>query len=45
VIGIVSQGEDSAMNLGMKRFEPAIHHFRKAGDIGNVFHRNFVFAQ
>ena len=38
VIGIVADREQPAMDRGMQRLDPAVHHFRKAGEIGDVEH-------
>ena len=38
VIVIVADGEQPAMHLGMQRLDPAVHHFGKAGEIGDVEH-------
>ena len=34
--GIVVAAEDAAVDLGMERLQPAVHHFRKAGVLGDV---------
>jgi hypothetical protein len=36
VFGIVADREQAAMDLGMQRLDPAIHHFREAGEVGHV---------
>ena len=36
VLGIVVPAEDAAVDLGMQRLQPAVHHFRKAGVLGDV---------
>ena len=42
--GIVVTAEDAAVDLGMQSFQPAVHHFRKAGVVGDVADRNaFAF--
>ena len=45
VFRVVSQGENSAMNFRMKCLYPAVHHFRKARDLGNIFDGNSIVAQ
>ncbi len=45
MLRIVSESEDGAVNFWMKSFHPAVHHFRKAGELGNVFDGNFIVAQ
>ena len=35
---IVADGEQPAMDLGVQRLDPAVHHFGKAGEIGDVEH-------
>lgn len=36
MLGIASDREQSPMHLRMQGFDPAVHHFRKAGQVGNV---------
>ena len=36
VLGVVVAAEDAAVDLGMERFQPAVHHFGKAGVLGDV---------
>ena len=36
VLGIVVAAEDAAVDLGMERLQPAVHHFREAGIVGDV---------
>ena len=36
VVGLVVPREDAAVDLGMQRFQPAVHHLRKAGVLGDV---------
>ena len=45
VFGIVSQGENAAVNFRVKRLYSAVHHFRKARDLGNIFDGNSIVAQ
>ena len=33
------------MHLGMERLHPAVQHFGKAGEIGDIFHRDAGIAQ
>ena len=39
VIGFVAQRQKPAMHHRMQCLDPAIHHFRKVGDVGNVADR------
>src|SRR3546814_13591070 len=45
VFGIVAHAEQPAMHLGVERLDAAVHHLRKAGEIGNVAHREPGVAQ
>ena len=45
VLGIVAHREQPAVDFGMQRLDPPVHHFRKAGEIGNVAHRQPGVAQ
>ena len=36
VLGVVVAAEDSAVDLRMEGFQPAVHHFGKAGVLGHV---------
>ena len=45
VLGIVAQSENAAVDFRMQSFHPAIHHLGKAGELGNIFHRDFIVAQ
>src|SRR5262245_30364788 len=45
VFRVVSKGENSTMNSRVKRLYPAVHHFRKARDLGNILDGNSVVAQ
>src|SRR5262249_36623652 len=38
VLGVVPDGEDAAVHLGMQRLDAAAHHLRKAGHFGYVEH-------
>ncbi len=40
VFGVVAPRKDSAVNLGVQRLQPAAHHFRKAGIVGDVADRD-----
>ena len=33
---VVADREQAAMHLGMQRLDPAVHHFGKAGEVGDV---------
>ncbi len=43
--GIVAQIEQTAMHRRVKRLDPAVHHFRKACQVGNIFHIQAGFFQ
>ena len=45
MFGIVAHCQQSAVNDGVQRLDPAIHHFGKAGQFGNVAYRQTRFAQ
>ena len=45
VFGIVSQTKQGAVNLRMQRLDPAIHHFGKAGNVGNITHLDSGVAE
>src|SRR5262245_4011703 len=45
VFRVVSQGENSAMNSWVECLYPAVHHFRKPSDFGNILDGNSVLAQ
>ena len=36
VLGIVAQRENAAVDFRMQGFHPAVHHFGKAGELGNI---------
>ena len=36
MFGVVADREQAAMHLRMQRLDPAVHHFRKAGQLGDV---------
>jgi uncharacterized heparinase superfamily protein len=36
MLGIVADSEKAAMDLRVERLHPAVHHLRKAGEIGDV---------
>ena len=36
MLGILADGEQAAVHLGVQGFHAAVHHFRKAGEIGDV---------
>ena len=44
VFGIVAYRKQAAMHLGVQRFDPAVHHFGKAGQVGNIAHRQAGLA-
>ena len=39
VLGIVADGEDAAVDARVQRLDPAVEHLGKAGDLGDVAHR------
>ena len=39
MLGVVADRQQAAVHQGMQRLDPAIHHFGKAGDVGDVAHR------
>src|SRR5262249_4370176 len=40
VIRVVTDGEQAAMDLGMQRLHPAVHHFGEAGHLGDIERAN-----
>src|SRR5207245_10329115 len=40
MFGHVAPGQDSAVELGMKRLHAPVEHFREAGDVGDLTNRN-----
>ena len=36
MFGVVADRQQSAMHFRMQRLDPAVHHFRKAGQVRNV---------
>ena len=36
MLGVVADREQAAMHLGMQRLDAAVHHFGKAGQLGDV---------
>ena len=45
MFGVVAQRQDAAVNFRMESLDPAIHHFRKTGELGDVFNGNVAVAQ
>jgi len=45
VLGIFAAMQNPAMDLGMQSLNPAVQHFRKSGELGNVFHGHLGIAQ
>mgnify|MGYP003339683527 CR=1 FL=1 len=39
MFGIFANGQQTAMHFGVQCFHPAIHHFREAGDVRDIGHR------
>jgi len=38
VFGVVADRQQAAMHLGVQRLDPPVHHLRKPGELGDVFH-------
>ena len=36
MLGVVAQEEQSAVDFGVQRLDPAVHHLGEAGDVGNI---------
>ena len=45
MFGIVADGEETAMDLGMQGLDPPVHHLRKAGEVRYVAHVEARVAQ
>ena len=45
MFGVVADGEQAAMDLGVQRLDAAVHHFGEAGKVGNIHHLKACFAQ
>ena len=45
MFGIIANGKESAVDLGVQRLDPPIHHLGKAGEFGDVEHRQPGIAQ
>ena len=45
VLLIVADVQDAAVYFGVKRLHPAVQHLGKAGQLGDVFHRDAGVAQ
>ena len=45
MLGIFAAMQNPAMDFGMERLHAAIEHFRKPGELGNVFHCDAGFAE
>ena len=45
VLRIVADVQNAAMHLGMQRLHAAVEHLGKAGQLGDVFHRDAGVAQ
>ena len=45
VCGVLAQRQQPAVDFGVQRLHPAIHHFRKPGDVGDVEDIYARFAQ
>ena len=42
---VVTAMQDAAVHLRMQRLDAPVQHFRKPGQLGNIFHRNAGVAQ
>ncbi len=45
VVGIVPDGEHAAVDLGVQGFEPAVHHLRESGVVGDVDDRDAAVSE
>ena len=45
VFGVVAQGEQPAVDRGVQRLDPPVHHLGKAGEVGDVLHGKARIAQ
>jgi hypothetical protein len=45
VLRVVAQRQQAAMDLGVQRLDPAVHHFRETRHFGHVDHRQPRLAQ
>ena len=45
VLGVVVPAEDAAVDLRVQRLQPAVHHLRKAGVLGDVADRDALGFQ
>ncbi len=45
VLGVGTNVEDAAVDLGMQRLDAAVEHLREAGEVGDVAHREAGFAE
>ena len=42
---IVAQSQNAAVDFRVQGFHPAVHHFGKTGELGNILYRDFIVAQ
>ena len=45
MVWIVAHRQQPAVHLGVQRLDPSVHHFREAGEVGNVLHLQSRLAQ
>ena len=45
VLRVVADREQAAMHLRMQRLDPAVHHLGKAGQLGDIDHREAGIAE
>src|SRR5262245_38752749 len=45
MVGAIAPREDAAVQRRVQRLHPAVHHFREAGDVGDVRHRETGIGQ
>ena len=45
MLAVVANRQQSAMHVGVQRLDAAVHHLRKAGEVGHVEHREARVAQ
>jgi hypothetical protein len=42
---VAAPGEQAAMDFGVQRLDPPIHHLREAGDVGDINYRDARFPE
>ena len=45
MLGIVAHRQQAAVDLGMQRLDPPVHHLREPGEVGNIAHHQPRIAQ